>query len=282
MSRWEFMRRLEELLSDISPSEREEALQYYNEYINDAGRENEEEVIRSLGSPEQVAESVKEGLGEAFNDGEFSEKGFSSAGGQSINPLIRREADPAEEKEEKAKGAGSAAAPVQQTQSGQYTNGTADAAGEKSHQEKTAGKSQTVSVEAAAGKAKEKEKLPTWAIVLIVIGCIFLSPVIFGLAASLLGIIISVFSALFGMILGIGAASLALAVAGVALLVIGFSSLFTYPLAAIGLLGAGLICLALAILFMMLEVFLCGICLPGIVKGLIYICQKLFSKKEVA
>ena len=36
MSRWEFMRRLEELLSDISPSEREEALQYYNDYINDA------------------------------------------------------------------------------------------------------------------------------------------------------------------------------------------------------------------------------------------------------
>lgn len=280
MSRWEFMRQLEELLSDISPSEREEALQYYNEYINDAGRENEEEVIRSLGSPEQVAESVKEGLGEAFNNGEFSEKGFSSAGGQSIHPLIRREADPAEEKEVKAKGAGSAAAPAQQAQSGQYTNGAADAAGEKSDQEKTAGKSQTVSVEAAAGKAKEK--LPTWAIVLIVIGCIFLSPVLFGLAASLLGIIISVFSALFGLILGIGAASLALAVAGVALLVIGFSSLFTYPLAAIGLWGAGLICLALAILFMMLEVFLCGICLPGIVKGLIYICQKLFSKKEVA
>ena len=28
MGRWEFMRKLEELLFDISPSEREEALQY--------------------------------------------------------------------------------------------------------------------------------------------------------------------------------------------------------------------------------------------------------------
>lgn len=63
MSRWEFMRRLEELLADISPSEREEALQYYNDYINDAGRENEAEAIRSLGAPEQVAKSIKEGLG---------------------------------------------------------------------------------------------------------------------------------------------------------------------------------------------------------------------------
>ena len=43
MSRWEFMRQLEELLLDISPSEREEALQYYNDYFNDAGKENEQE-----------------------------------------------------------------------------------------------------------------------------------------------------------------------------------------------------------------------------------------------
>ena len=33
MSRWEFMRQLEKLLSDISPNEREEALQYYNDYL---------------------------------------------------------------------------------------------------------------------------------------------------------------------------------------------------------------------------------------------------------
>ena len=39
MSRWEFMRQLEKLLSDISPNEREEALQYYNDYFNDSGME---------------------------------------------------------------------------------------------------------------------------------------------------------------------------------------------------------------------------------------------------
>lgn len=79
MSRWEFMRRLEELLSDISPNEREEALQYYNDYFNDAGRENESSVIEALGSPEQVAKIVKEGLLEGAGQGEFTEKGFSDA-----------------------------------------------------------------------------------------------------------------------------------------------------------------------------------------------------------
>lgn len=63
MNRFEYMRRLEDLLSDISPSEKEEALTYYNDYFNDAGQENEQKVIEELGSPEQVAAGVKEGLG---------------------------------------------------------------------------------------------------------------------------------------------------------------------------------------------------------------------------
>lgn len=91
MSRWEFMRQLEELLSDISPNEREEALQYYNDYFNDAGRENEQEVILALGSPGQVAQIVREGLGDSGSQGEFTENGFSSrASTASKNGLIRR------------------------------------------------------------------------------------------------------------------------------------------------------------------------------------------------
>lgn len=64
MNRREFMNRLEYLLQDISQRERIEALAYYNDYFDDAGEENEQEVISSLGSPEKVAETIKEGLGE--------------------------------------------------------------------------------------------------------------------------------------------------------------------------------------------------------------------------
>ena len=55
MNRQEFMNQLEMLLSDISQAERDEALQYYNDYLDDAGIENEESAIRALGSPIQVA-----------------------------------------------------------------------------------------------------------------------------------------------------------------------------------------------------------------------------------
>jgi len=91
MSRWEFMRQLEKLLSDISPNEREEALQYYNDYFNDAGMENEQEVIKALGSPEQVAKIVKDGLGDGGNQGEFTENGFLNSAVRQ-NELMKKEA----------------------------------------------------------------------------------------------------------------------------------------------------------------------------------------------
>ena len=62
MNRTDFMNQLESLLQNISPAEREEALQYYNEYFNDAGTENEQDVIEALGNPAKVAENIKRDL----------------------------------------------------------------------------------------------------------------------------------------------------------------------------------------------------------------------------
>lgn len=76
MNRLEFMQKLESLLSDISDGEREEALQYYNSYLNDAGVENEQEVLESLGTPEKIAKTIKEGLGDNAAVGEFTETGY--------------------------------------------------------------------------------------------------------------------------------------------------------------------------------------------------------------
>ena len=59
MNRIEFLRQLEVLLSGISQSEKEEAIQYYNDYFDDAGAENETEVIKALGSPAKVEETIK-------------------------------------------------------------------------------------------------------------------------------------------------------------------------------------------------------------------------------
>ena len=49
MNRTEYMRELDALLHGISKEEREEAMQYYNDYFDDAGSENEEKIIEELG-----------------------------------------------------------------------------------------------------------------------------------------------------------------------------------------------------------------------------------------
>lgn len=77
MSRAEFMEKLKNLLADIPEAEREEALTYYEDYFDDAGEEKEEEVIASLGSPEKVASTIREGLKDPnAEEGEFTENGF--------------------------------------------------------------------------------------------------------------------------------------------------------------------------------------------------------------
>lgn len=77
MSRREFMERLKALLATVPDGEREEALQYYNDYFDDAGPENEEQVIRELGSPEQVAQKIVAEHSEGV--AEYSERGYEDA-----------------------------------------------------------------------------------------------------------------------------------------------------------------------------------------------------------
>ena len=59
MNRIEFMEKLAGLLQDIPEEDRIDALKYYNDYFDDAGSENEKNVIEELESPEKVAAKIK-------------------------------------------------------------------------------------------------------------------------------------------------------------------------------------------------------------------------------
>lgn len=91
MNRAEFMRRLAELLGDVAPTEREEAIQYYNDYFDDAGEENESGVIAALGTPEELVRSIKAGLSDGGSGGEFTESGFHGYTQTAKDEIIRPE-----------------------------------------------------------------------------------------------------------------------------------------------------------------------------------------------
>ncbi|MDF3002435.1 MAG: hypothetical protein K0Q48_2554, partial [Bacillota bacterium] len=59
MNRSEFFRNLEQELSRMPAEERQAALDYYHEYFDDAGEENEQKVLEELGSPNQLAAKIK-------------------------------------------------------------------------------------------------------------------------------------------------------------------------------------------------------------------------------
>lgn len=72
MNRNEFLRQLEQLLCDIPENERREAMEYYRNYFEDAGPEKEAQIIEELGSPQEVAASIKRNLfGEGYSDYDF-------------------------------------------------------------------------------------------------------------------------------------------------------------------------------------------------------------------
>ena len=67
MTRVEFIAALRAKLSMLSADEREDAIQFYQEYFDEAGPENEQAVIDELGSPDAVAEKSSRARGKLYS-----------------------------------------------------------------------------------------------------------------------------------------------------------------------------------------------------------------------
>ena len=71
MRKEEYLQRLEKLLYNIPAEDREEALQFYRDYLEDAG-EAVDEVLTALGTPEELAQSIRKDLYGDNEDGDFT------------------------------------------------------------------------------------------------------------------------------------------------------------------------------------------------------------------
>lgn len=280
MSRWEFMRQLEELLADISPNEREEALQYYNDYFNDAGRENEQEVIKALGCPAQVAEIVREGLDDGGNRGEFTENGFSARSASLKNEIIKKQVSGDFSQSQTDDPETKNSVPEQGAASQEGSSASQEPFGAENSGEGAGDYRQEEREYREAASNRQKKELPTWAIVLIVLGCIVCSPVILAAVLSVLGTLLGVLCAVLGIILGVGLAAAVLLVVAVALVTAGFGCMLAHPLTGIGLLGGGCICGALGILFLLCTVLLAGKGIPAVCRGIAYLYHRIFDRKK--
>lgn len=220
MNREQFMRQLECLLQNISPAEREEALQYYNDYFDDAGVENEKAVIEALGSPAKVAENIKRDLyGSGYADNMYQRE-------VNHNRNVSTYTQPAWQNQ-----------PTQ-----------------------------------------DKSKLPTWAIVLIVIACVVLAPAWIPVLASVVSFLFGLIVSWFSMILGFGVASIVLFIIAIAILFVGVPACVGSLAGGLLVIGIGLLIAGIGVLFLMLTVAMAGIATPAIIRGITALCRRLFGK----
>ena len=335
MNRAEFMRRLTELLGDVAPTEREEAIQYYNDYFDDAGEENESGVIASLGTPEELARTIKAGLNDGGNSGEFTESGFSSYTQMPKDEIVKVQdedaagrtdtgAGQADAAYSEAAGSGGAqgSGEFRGTQSGngyyegayykrpegdgvyggrQDTRNYRNPYEESGSRESSAGRTygQNTSYEQSGsygtgtsyeqsgnygtgtsygqGKAA-KEPMSGGMIALIVVLAVLTSPVWIGLLGGFLGVAAGLIAVLFALFLTFLIIGVVFIVVAIALLVTGVTLLFSAPLAALCVIGCGLVLFALGLVGIWVMVALAGLAIPAFVRGIVSLCQKIFHR----
>ncbi len=263
MNRVEFIKQLKELLSDVPNSEREEAVTYYNDYFNDAGVENEQEVIDALGSPERVAATIKAGLGGRVIDGEFTETGYRDAF-----------CDAKEEIAKKGKAAGNWRESGNEREAG---NGQSAGNGRKMEREKEAQKDYT------RRRPNENRMLR---LILYVLLAVLLSPLWMPVGGGLAGVLAAAAAIALVCILLVFLvpvivliAGVSVFAAGIAAFFVGLVRLFITPAAAIGLLGIAMLLLGIGLLASVFGGWILIKLMPPMLRGFVDLCRKPFTKK---
>ena len=299
MNRADFMKQLESLLTGIAPTEREEAIQYYNDYFDDAGAENEQEVIEALGNPARVAENIKRDLldsgygkkpagkakasdralmeygqsepgGEA-DAGEEADAGRTAAAGDGRGKFAagredRAAGEPAGAARDGGGGPGGAQARTESNGAGWNPFEGYGRSAESAPPEEDAYRwsHDTAGWFGEKPEKERKESMPAWAIALLITVLVFGFPVYGGVFMGILGLLLG----WFGTMLGLGVGALALLILFLVLVVVGILCLIINPWVGIALVGAGLLVGCFGILMMMLTVAMAGLVTPAIFRGI--------------
>ena len=242
MNRMEFMAELERLLADMPEEERQAAVQYYADYFADAGEANEADVIRELGSPAKVAESIKaDYYGTEFNESDYEHKDYMEKYGQ-------RSSDGS---------AGSQAG----SRAGSAQNGSGNGSG------------------SATGGTKTSRPWTsnTLKLILVIAIAIVLWPVTLGIALTVFGIVVAVVC--FFAVLVIAAVSIM--IAGGVTVVVGLVAAIAVPPAALVTAGIGILLFVFGLVATVGAVKLCIIVYPAMLREFVNLCRRPFYGKAV-
>ena len=119
-------------------------------------------------------------------------------------------------------------------------------------------------------------------IALMIVLCIFAAPILIPVAAAVFAMLVTFAALMFALFVGVAAVAFAMVVAGIVLLVVGIIKMFALPFGGMCLIGTGLVCAGIGILFVILSVWICRMAIPAVIRGVVNICRIPFNKKRGA
>lgn len=258
MNREEFMAKLKKMLAGIPVEEQEEALQYYEDYFDDAGAENEADVILELGDPKKVAHTIRENLKNGSDEcGEFTERGFE-------DERFEKKESPARREDIDSSGRKSAESAENRYS---YAGDAQEAAEDYNYKEQT---------EKAAPRTSKALKIVL--IILIVFAAV---PAVFPAAAAVIGVVLALILAAFGLFLGLFIGAAAVALSGIVIVVAGMIKMFSIPAGALLTVGIGLIIFVIGLIATVATARLCMVMYPAIFRIVVNLIRKPFHRKAV-
>ncbi len=248
MSRAEFMKELEYLLQDIPDEEKEDAIAYYRDYLDEAGEDEEEQAIREFGSPERVAAIIRsELMGNLEDGGSFTESGYQDERFKDPNYQVaeRRHLPEAREAD--------------------WHTSQSPRGGQNARKQDYADR--------------------TWFKRLLKVGVLLVvlsvaAPLALGIGGSLLGVAAGAVLILLCGILLIGVLTVTALLGAAAFLVAGFGLLFTNPWGGLLSLGTGTLLLGLGLIGIALSVLVYGRFLPWCLRETVDLISRLFHGRR--
>ena len=272
MTKIEYMSELEGLLLDLPFDEREEAMQYYNDYFEDAGPDNADRVIEDLGPPERVARIIKSDLnhGDPFSNEDkiYTENGYKDMSVEDDRFEVAKDSDLSEEEN-------------QESTFEQKEDYSTDSVFQESDFRKESSNDKEMKRKEDWENYKDKRSRghDVSKIILIIVLCVFAIPVGIPVLATVFSLIVSVAAVVFCLFLVAVILAVVFCITGVVLVGGGIYHMFLNPLNGILLCGVGLILFGLGLIFTVLVIAMCTKLIPVMVRGIINLCRLPFRKR---
>ena len=255
MNREQFIERLAFLLSGIPEEERDGVLDYYNDYFDEAGMDDKEDVAQRLGTPETVASVILASMKEGHEqNGEFTEKGFEDQRFSDVRkyPDILHDVP--------------AVTPNKENVNQQQT-GTQNGYGQYGYYQNN---------NYYQNNYKKPMSKSTKTIIIVIV-CLCLSPILLPLAGGIVAAVLGVILGILGLFVALGVVGAVFVVVGLATGFVGLLNALT-PGAAHLIVGLGIVMAAFGAAMVVAFVGLCGSVIPRIARWIGKLCTKKSKK----